>query len=139
MHVGHEAPLETEEWTLKVTRVARQGAEFDFELYGSRTGPDGAGSNTKPFRSRSGRVTLQPSDYDVERSIGLHKIAMPYDWQIRWSTLPRFRDPVLPAAGAQTILYGLPPGPHTVVLTAPPGQRLPPLRLRSYAPPLVVK
>ncbi len=134
-HVGSEKPLQAEEWTLKVTKRTPPGLEFEFELYGSRTGFDGTGSSKLPFVSRSGRVTLNPADYDIERSFGLHKIPMPPDWQIRWSTLPRFIDPVHPQPGLQTILYGLSNTAHRLTLRAPPNQRPTPLKLRIHRPP----
>ncbi|MCX6611562.1 MAG: GDSL-type esterase/lipase family protein [Acidobacteria bacterium] len=136
MRVGHEKPLQVEEWVLKVVGRNPPGTEFQFEVYGSVTGFDGAGSSKERFVSRSGRVTLDPTDYDVERSYGLHKIAMPGDWQIRWSTLPQFRDPVRPGDRVQTVAYGLKNGPHRLTLIAPQGSKPNIEKIRIYQPPL---
>lgn len=106
-----------EEWILKVTKKREPtGLRFDFAVFGSRTGPDGEGANDEAFRSRSGRVTIAPDDYDVERAYGLQKQNMPNDWQVRWATLPRFVDPYLPAEGGTTVLFGLRPGKHELRL-----------------------
>jgi hypothetical protein len=135
IRVGQQAPLQTEEWTLKVTRKRNEaGTEFDYKLYGSITGPDGEGNSLKAFQSNSGRVTIDPKDFDVVRSQGLHKINMPNDWQVRWSTLPRFQDPVVPHSASRTLVYGLPNGTHTLTLIAPPGGKPPPVALRVYRP-----
>jgi len=136
MHVGKEKPLQVEEWIAKVTTRNESGTEFQFELYGSQTGFDGAGSSNKRFVSSSGRVILDPADYDVVRSYGLKKIPMPGSWQIRWSSLPRFIDPVLPSSGTQTILYGLPNSKHHLTLTAPAGSKPAIQKIRIYQPPL---
>jgi hypothetical protein len=135
MRVGSLKPLQTEEWILKVTRRNQPGTEFDFEVYGSRTGFDGKGSTRERFVSISQRVTLDPEDYDVARSYGLHKIAMPGDWQVRWASLPRYIDPVLPSPAPQTILYGLPNTKHHLTLVAPKGSNSR-LKIRTYQPPL---
>ena len=135
-HVGHDRPLQTEDWVVKVTQRDTPGTTFSYEVYGSLTGLDGAGKSTEKFVSKSGRVILEPGDYDVERSFGLHKIAMPGSWQIRWSTLPQFIDPVLPAAGAQTIVYGISNGRHHLTLIAPRGAESSIRKLRIYTPPL---
>ena len=134
MRVGHVAPLQTEEWVLKVIERNEAGTEFQFELYGSITGLDGTGSSIEKFVSRSGRVVLEPADYDVLRSYGLHKIAMPGGWQIRRSGLPRFTDPVLPGSSAQTIVYGLKNGPHHLTLPAPKGSQPSVEKIRVYQP-----
>ncbi|MDX2267010.1 MAG: GDSL-type esterase/lipase family protein [Bryobacter sp.] len=138
MHIGRtpNAFPYIEEWTLKVTaKKEPNGLKHDFELYGSRTGPDGKGNNKQPFRSISGRVTIAPEDYDIERAYGLRKIDMPNSWQVRWATLPRFVDPYLPVAGPTTVVYGLKPGKHRLVLRGP-GRVA---RIRIYNPPLAKK
>lgn len=85
---------------------------------------------------QSRRVTLDPGAYDVERSYGLHKIAMPGDWQIRGSSLPQFIDPVPPSAGVQTVVYGLSNTKHHLMLTAPKGTKPSIAKLRVYRPAL---
>ena len=136
MHVGNGAPLQTEEWVLKVIGRNEAGTEFQFEVYGSLTGFDGVGRSTEKFISRSARVVLEPADYDVVRSYGLHKIAMPGAWQIRWSSLPRYVDPVLPSTAAQTIVYGLKNGRHHLTLQAPKGTQAGIDKIRVYQPEL---
>jgi len=135
MRVGSERPLQTEEWVLKVTRRNDPGTEFDFEVYGSLTGFDGSGTTKQRFVSNSRRVTLDPEDYDVVRSYGLHKISMPGGRQIRWASMPRYIDPVLPSTGTQTILYGLANTKHHLTLVAPKGKS-PRLKIRTHQPPL---
>ncbi len=138
IHVGRAtaSPLpRIEEWTLKVTNKRMpSGLHFDFEVFGSVTGPDGGGSSERPFQSTSGLVTLLPEDYDVERSYGLHKINMPNSWQVRWATLPRFVDPYLPRPGAATVVYGLSNARHTLLLRGQGRVKT----IRVYTPPLAL-
>ncbi len=91
MRVGHQSPLQTKEWVLKVIEQNDAGTEFQFKVNGSITGFDGAKSSKEKFVSRSGRIVLEPEDYDVLRSYGLHKMAMPGGWRMRWSSLARLR------------------------------------------------
>jgi hypothetical protein len=129
------APL-VEEWTLKVTeKLEVSGLKHRYELFGSVTGPDGAASNEQAFRSRSGRVTIAPEDFDIERAYGLNKVNMPNSWQVRWSTLPRFLDPYIPAPGAVTIVYGLEHKRHRLTLRGTGKVS----RIRIYTPPLAVE
>lgn len=134
--VGHNKPLQVEDWVLKVTQRDEPGTTFSYEVYGGVTGFDGAGTSTERFVSRSGRVVLEVRDYDVERSYGLHKIPMPGSWQIRWSSLAQFVDPLLPGEGAQTIVYGLQNGRHHLTLIAPKGVKAGIDKIRIYRPPL---
>jgi hypothetical protein len=135
MRIGNSAPLRVEEWLLKATKKRNEsGTEFDYEVFGSLTGPDGNGNSLEPFISKSGRVTINPKDFDIARSYGLHKIAMPNDWQVRWTSLPRFQDPVLPQPGAQTILYGLTNAKHRLTFTAPRGTKPKVGLIRTFRP-----
>jgi hypothetical protein len=138
MHIGRapQAFPFIEEWTLKVTeKTTPDGLEHKYEVFGSRTGPDGTGNNKQAFRSLSGRVTISPDDYDIERAVGLRNVNMPNSWQVRWATLPRFVDPYIPAMGPTTIVYGLKPGKHRLQLRGP-GRVA---RVRVYTPPLEEK
>ncbi len=136
MQIGRVAaplPPRIEEWTLKVIeKLSPSGLQHRFEVFGSVTGPDGTGTNEQPFRSRSGRVTIEPGDFDIERAYGLNKVDMPNDWQVRWSTLPRFVDPYLPSPGPTTLVYGLPNQRHRLTLRGTGRVS----RLRVYRPPL---
>lgn len=61
--VEHSQPLLEEEWTFTPHHVAASGLTYGFSVTGSLTGPDGEGTNTMRFVSKSGRVIIEPRDH----------------------------------------------------------------------------
>ena len=59
--VDHEKPLLPETWTFTITKVHADGKGFDYEVVGTKTGADGAGSTKTIFHSNSGRAIIDPS------------------------------------------------------------------------------
>ncbi len=56
-------PLEPEDWTLTITQIQTNAASFHFRIEGSKTGPDGEGSNQANFISKSRRVFIRPQNW----------------------------------------------------------------------------
>ena len=132
-----------EEWTCRITRIHAQARDVEFEVVGSVTGPDGGGRSTGRFVSNSGRVVIERGDWHLEASRRHTRRPVPEGFEFKWTVYPQhiatYHAIVEDASSdsAVTLAQGLPPGRHTVELTAPPGRPVPPIRaLRVYAPPL---
>lgn len=118
-HVGSEKPLLVEEWTAKVTDKVEDDSAFHFTLAGSKTGPDGSGSSLELFVSKSGRIVIEPNDWEgIKRARELKKVPMPVGFEIRWKVLPLFQDVYLPGSNAVVLASGLANGRHTLELIA---------------------
>ncbi len=122
--LSSEKPLLVEDWTMIVDRDPVKEDLFTFTLSGSKTGLDGSGRSDARFVSQSGRVVIDPEDWDVSYALGLAKVKpVPPKFTVRWSVLPRYLDqwqPAVPKPGfenAVTLAHGLADGPHTLELT----------------------
>jgi hypothetical protein len=67
--VGSGASLIEEVWTLTPFNVTDGGMNFAFRVSGSRTGPDGEGTNTARFVSNSGRVVIERGDHWIPLAV----------------------------------------------------------------------
>ena len=82
-----------EEWTMEVTKDTTDPKQFTFTLSGSKTGPDGEGRSDKRFVSKSGRIVIEPDDWNVEYSLALPSIKpVPDKFTVKWSVVPHFAD-----------------------------------------------
>lgn len=119
IRIDHDAPLQAENWTLKISSVSADSSQWTFAVSGSLTGPDGSGNNNEPFTSRSGRVKIAPGDF-------FGKGTIPGGYAIKWRVLPLFADTIAPPpSGADparehvvTLAQGLSNGPHTLEISA---------------------
>lgn len=128
--VDHDAPLILEDWTLTVTHVADDGKSFQYEVRGSVTGPDGAGSSDQPFTSTSRRVKLDPAAFFRGTNPKL-----PVGYTSKWQVLPMFTDTLdstTPFGKPITVAQGLPNTKHTLQLKG----ALPLYYVRYCKPPL---
>jgi hypothetical protein len=55
--------IDAEEWTLTLADVADDISSFRYRVSGSKTRPIGQGEHHAPFKSRSGRVVIDPADW----------------------------------------------------------------------------
>jgi hypothetical protein len=123
--VDWEKPRVAEDWTLKLTDY-KGPKDFAYEVAGSKTGPDGAGSSAAKFTSKSGRVVITPSDFFFQNC---GKTFQP-GFEIKWSCRPLFADPVPASGGVVTLVQQLPNGKHVLELKG----ALPIKLLRVYRP-----
>ena len=113
--------------------------QFEFEVVGSMTGPDGKGAHDRKFASNSGRVVIEPQDWHLARTCKFRGRALPKGFEARWSVRPMFVDtcepPKVEDAGreyATTLAQGLPNARHTLELDGRAAIRA----LRVYRPPV---
>jgi hypothetical protein len=121
--IGHTSPLLVEDWTMLFTRVSEDGSDIDYEVVGSKTGPDGTGTSKSPFASGSGRVVIDEKDFSVAQALKWFKQPMPDNFRVTWSVVPQFVGTYHPAPGAgkgliqvTTLAQGLTNGRHTLEL-----------------------
>jgi len=138
-----------EHWSMQVHRADAEGKRFTFSVSGSKTGTDGEGASDAKFVSKSGRVVIEPADWNVAYALGLAGVKpVPEQFTVNWSVVARFTDELsfatiqpddrLPAPPrhdeAVTVASGLPNTKHTLEIT---GDARAPLRaIRVYRPPL---
>lgn len=78
-------PLIEELWTIKIKNANPDLTQFDFDLIGSKTGFDGTGSADKKFQSNSGRVIIEPDDWNLAFAMSVYKKPLPADFKVTWS------------------------------------------------------
>ncbi len=122
--LSSNTPLLVEDWTMAIQRDPANENLFTFTLSGSKTGPDGSGRSDTRFVSQSGRVVIDPEDWDVSYALGLAKVKpVPATFTVRWSVVPRYLDQWQSGAtppgieNGVTLAHGLADGPHTLELT----------------------
>jgi hypothetical protein len=136
-------PLQLEDWTVNFHNASEDGKSFSFDVVGSKTGPDGSGSGAVPFISNSGRVAIEPDDWNLAYCKAVFKSPIPADLKATWSVVPHFQDqPIFPLLGetkletAFTIAQGLSNRPHHLVLEREWGSAAQLKAVRIYCPPM---
>lgn len=122
LKVGSNSPLREEEWTMRITEASSDGKVCAFTIRGSATGPDGSGVSTNRFVSNSGRVIIEPGDWNVAYSVKVFNRPLPPGYEAKWKSVLQGTDhpqPHAPAAGIEnaiTIANGLSSGEHVLEL-----------------------
>lgn len=137
-NLSSETPLQLETWTMDVHRDPADEKVFAFSLHGSKTGPDGEGRSDARFVSKSGRIVIDPEDWDVGYALALAGVKpVPERFTVQWKVVAQFTDewqPESPAPGIEntcTVAHGLSDAPHTLELT---GIDQAVTRIRIYSP-----
>lgn len=141
LKMGWQKPLQVEDWAMEVTRDPQNDKRFTFSLSGSKTGPDGSGASDAMFVSCSGRIVIDPKDWNVEYSLSLPGIKpVPDHLTVRWRVVPHFMDEFTTPAlvdksieAAVTLAQGLPNGHHTLEISGPASTSIGAVRV--YKPP----
>jgi hypothetical protein len=135
LKVGSQAPLVAEDWTLRLQEVSPDGKSCRFKLRGSVTGEDGEGVSTNRFVSKSGRIVMEPEDWNLAYCYAVFKRAVPAGYEVKWQAVLHGRDTLGAIAEeptgvgrAVTVAQGLPPGKHVLELSGPVRA------IRSYSP-----
>ena len=139
LKVGSQAPLVVEDWTLRLADISADGKSARFTLHGSVTGDDGEGVSTNRFVSKSGRIVLEPEDWNLAYCYAVFKRTLPAGHEVKWQAVLHGQDSVIPVTGpagvekAVTVAQGLPPGKHVLEISgAADGARE--AAVRSYEP-----
>ena len=127
LRVGSQAPRVAEEWSLKIDQASADGKVCHFSLRGSVTGEDGEGSSTSRFVSRSGRVVIEPNDWNLAYCVAVFKRPLPESHTATWHAVLRGTDTAVPPAAAPgteacvTLAQGLAPARHVLELRGADG------------------
>lgn len=128
VRVGHDTPWLEEEWTLTYTSMADSMKDFDFEVSGSLTGYDGAGTKSEDFISDSRRGIIEggavtEGDWHVQRSFDVTDTETHEGDQVKWQIYKIATDAFLPGdiSGDATehrftLFQGIPNTCHTLTL-----------------------
>ena len=137
-----ESQLKLETWIVTLYDISDDGSEFRFELHGSETGFDGSGISDERFVSNSGRIVIDPENWNIERSMRVFGGHLTDGFEISWDVVPYFKDEVLIPESSDsavenkvTVVQGLSHGEHVVILTGPGIHSLKAVRI--YHPPLL--
>ena len=131
-----------EAWTLTFTELSPNLKQGQFRVEGSVTGPDGTGKLGERFVSKSGRVAIEPDDWNLDFSLAVFKRPIQSGQTVTWKTILMGTDRFLaPDASADTtvertvtLAQGLSNGRHRLELRGAPG--VPLKAVRVYQPPL---
>ncbi len=146
--IGHRVPLLQEQWTARVWGFNEDATDFQFEVTGSVTGPDGRGRGAETFVSESGRVVIEPQDwtYDYDWSLAQRRNdapRLPQEHVVRWQTRAIAEDTYAPEkvedpsmTYATVLAQGLQNARHTLELLSSFGGPMPIGAIRVYEPPL---
>lgn len=139
LRVQRAAPLLIEDWALTLTEFGEGYKQVKFTLRGSQTGEDGAGVSTERFVSKSGRVVIEPGDWNLEYCLQVFKRPIAVGHRIEWRVMPQFADEFIApdragpgVESAVTVAQGLANGAH--VLEVRGDARTPIAAIRVYRP-----
>ena len=134
-----------EDWTMDVAKDHGDPKLYRFTLRGSKTGPDGEGRSDRRFVSRSGRVVIEPEDWNVEYALMLAQVKpVPDRFSVTWSVVPHFveefvspgiKDPAVETT--VTLAQGLANTRHVLEIVG--NGKTPIAAVRVYRPPLEAK
>lgn len=122
LKIGSQTPLVSEEWSAKLDNISVDGKVFHFTLRGSVTGADGEDWSTNRFVSSSGRVVIEPDDWNLAYCIAVYHRPLPENHLVTWKSVLAGADTVQPSAqppgveNAVTVAQGLANGTHTLEL-----------------------
>ena len=130
-----------ENWELTISRINDKCTEFEYEVKGSATGPDGKGNSKEKFTSNSGRLIIQPQTSCFEAAHQIFKKPVPIGLKVVWSVYGTFLDEWKPRKIADpakenlyTLAQGLPNGKHVLEITPNGDGDLPVRYLVVYQP-----
>jgi hypothetical protein len=131
-----QTPLE-EDWTLTcLPDSTPDGKRIHFKVQGSVTGEDGEGGNMERFVSRSQRVIIEPTDWQIAWTLEYKKATLPEGFKVTWRAAPLFTRSYEPKpAGTRTrLVQGCTNQAHTLTLI-PEGGALGISAFVVHAPP----
>jgi hypothetical protein len=146
IHIAHETPWISEEWTCTFTEVTPPFTDFTFAIRGAKTGKDGAGRASQDFISKSKRVIIKKGDADtggdwhLNRSYQVLKTMVQNGDSVKWKTYSISTDLYKPAKNQDTsvekvttLFQGIPNGDHVLTIKST-GSRIPIKEIRVYKP-----
>ena len=143
LRVQSAAPRVVEDWTLTITEISPDLKTFRFDLAGSVTGPDGSGEGGKRFVSKSGRVVIDPDDWNFDYCLQVFKRPIAAPFVVRWKCVAHAAngfDPRPAGPGVEsavTVARGIPNGKHRLEVTGVADGQI--AAVRVYRPAVAAK
>ena len=136
LHFGPSVPV-AETWTATIRQANDALTEFAFDVEGSVTGVDGSGTSVARFVSKSGRLSIEPSDWNLAYARAVFKQPLPDGFKIRWQVMApgvdEIRAGTAPVNGVDAA-HGLDNAAHTLELSGAGIGAV--TAIRTYRPPL---
>mgnify|MGYP006281743311 CR=1 FL=1 len=119
-HLENHNELENEHWVLKLTSRDDSLDWFSYELHGSISGFDGAGTSRMPFISNSGKIVIQPEDWFLKKAWERTGIEIEPGYQVKWETYTQATDFITSDLRGEKIwlAQGLTNGRHLLQIVA---------------------
>ena len=133
-----------EDWTITFNKISADGADFEYDVKGSVTGPDGHGNAKTKFVSNSGRLILEPGQFMIKDFVQKIRKGVPYPdgTKCTVSVKGNFADvwkpqsPKIPGSEDRcTLAYGLGEGTHTLEIIPNGDGDLPLRAIVAHRPP----
>ncbi len=139
LRVGATAPLLSETWVMRITGWdAANPTHFTFRVSGTKSGPDGEGTSTQLFVSKSGRVRIDPADWWLRFPPGQSQQGIDLIWSTQDHAIDEYlnvTDASAPEVGTVTLANDLGDGPHVLELISDDATQVPAIEsLRVYHP-----
>jgi lysophospholipase L1-like esterase len=134
LRTSHDRPLLAEDWTITLQNIDPTGTAGSFSVKGSVTGEDGNGCIDKTFRSSSGRVIIQPDDWNLGYCVRVFKKPVPDNSQVKFQVIHQFETKTSKLATDCTLFQGLTNAHHKLKLTLKSPNK--PSSVRIFRPPL---
>ncbi|MGL6073611.1 MAG: SGNH/GDSL hydrolase family protein [Fimbriiglobus sp.] len=135
--IRSEKPKLAEDWTLTAKQDPKNAKRYTYTVIGSKTGQDGEGASDQKFVSKSGRVVIEPADWNAEYAMSLAGLKpVPAEFTVKWKCQPQFVEEYVSPKNLDTktesrviLAYGIPKGPHTLELTGSPASAIHAIRV----------
>ncbi len=129
-----------EKWDLTITKINENCSEFEYDVRGSVTGPDGHGTSKQKFTSNSGRLLIDPAWFTITQSYQIFKKPIPA-FTITWQVIEQFANEWKPQPikdrtreDLYTLAQGFPNGRHTLEIIPNNDGPLPVNYIITYQP-----
>jgi hypothetical protein len=141
IQVSSQKQLIVEDWKAVITEINSDVTKFNFDVFGSKTGYDGSGTNDQLFVSNSGRVVIEPRNWWLQNSYEYSKQPTPKGFEIKWQVKPMFVDSYVPPQIADstreyytTLAQNLSNSKHILEIVPEANGKVPIQTIRVYRP-----
>ncbi len=131
---------QAEEWHIAITNPTPDYKSFCFNVTGSKTGADGDGCSNQRFVSKSGRIVIDPTDWNLDYCMQVFKKPLPTDFRITLKIQADCADdfvstscPDKSLVSGVLLASGLTNGAHKLEIAG--GPQTPIRAIRVYRPP----
>lgn len=122
------AALQEEDWEVTIQDSNDDYTNFKFAIKGSETGDDGDGSAKEKFTSKSGRIVIEPEDWNLVFSQKVFKKKLAPEFVIKFRSQLQKAEPTV-------LVQGLPNGKHIAEIKGLPTLK----NVTIFKPPFPIK